>query len=82
MITNRLKLAFVSASMLASAAVFAGEPVKEVKAGVRPGKVLMKKPASAPGHASYETTLTGFVYYAESWNDLETTTPMGVSTLR
>lgn len=81
MITNRLKLAFVSASMLASAAVFAGEPVKEVKAGVRPGKVLMKKPASAPGHASYETTLTGFVYYAESWNDLETTTPMGVYTI-
>lgn len=35
----------------------------------------------SPANSSYETVLTGFVYYAESWNDLETTTPMGIYTI-
>lgn len=34
----------------------------------------------APGNASYETVLTGFVYYASSWESLpgDTNTPMGI----
>lgn len=35
----------------------------------------------APENASYQTQLVGFLYYADSWNDLEGTTPMGIYTV-
>lgn len=35
----------------------------------------------APGNASYQTQLVGFLYYAESWNNLEGKTPMGIYTV-
>ena len=35
----------------------------------------------APSTSAYQTTLVGFMYYAESWNDLEDTTPMGIYTI-
>lgn len=35
----------------------------------------------AHGTASYKTQLVGFLYYADSWNTLEGTTPMGIYTI-
>lgn len=35
----------------------------------------------ANSNASYKTTLVGFLYYADSWNNLEGVTPMGIYTI-
>lgn len=35
----------------------------------------------APEHASYETRLTGFVYYASNWETMSGTTPLGIYTI-
>ena len=34
-----------------------------------------------PSNASYETTLVGFLYYADSWNHIDDITPMGIYTI-
>lgn len=35
----------------------------------------------APSTSSYQTTIVGFIYYADSWNDLDDITPMGIYTV-
>lgn len=43
-----------------------------------PARVTVRR---ANTNASYKTTLVGFLYYADSWNDLEGVTPMGIYTI-
>lgn len=45
------------------------------------GNSYYKAGPKAPAHSSHKTLLTGFVYYAKSWNDLETNTPIGIYTI-
>lgn len=52
--------------------------VRNIAGSATPRHINVKK---APVNASYETTLVGFLYYADSWNDLEGTTPLGIYTI-
>lgn len=53
----------------------------ELKRSCQAAETPAKVPFRAPADASYKTRLVGFLYYAESWNDLQGTTPMGIYTL-
>lgn len=59
-----------------SAARTAPESLRELRISPVMAEKELNLKHNAPAKGSYETVLTGFLYYAESWNDL----PSGVNT--
>ncbi len=80
----------IATTLMAAAALVASsaeavefERTRELRSDIlRPEK--QDAPFKAPGHASYETVLTGFVYYASSWENLPDNeyTPMGIYSIK
>lgn len=79
-LNNKLVYALAGLAMMPSA-VSAQEQMQELKRANTTDSPVHVNVKRAPTHASYQTTLVGFMYYAESWNDLEGTTPMGIYTI-
>ena len=81
-LSNKFILAAAAAAMLPGALTAQDKQTRELKrinASERHTAYVCRK---APGSASYQTQLVGFLYYAESWNDPELqTTPMGIYTI-
>ena len=84
--TKILKLALLGAAVIPAAAMADSEKTLELRAGVRGADdktIAARTVAKAPENASYQTALVGFVYYADSWNNLPDNeyTPMGIYTI-
>lgn len=76
------KLVYALAGLMAiPASLSAQEQVRELKRANTTDSPMHVNVKHAPSSAAYQTTLIGFLYYAESWNDLEGTTPMGIYTV-
>lgn len=78
--TDRILCAITSALLLPGMALAHDESRETMNPHVSdsPMHVNVKR---VPSNASYRTNLVGFLYYADSWNDLEGITPMGIYTL-
>lgn len=78
----RLSAAAAAMGTLVTVGVVAQE-LREVRTSIRPKTEAHKELQKAPEHSSYTANLIGFVYYAESWNDLsdDVYTPMGIYTI-
>lgn len=75
---------FILAAGLAAGIIptaWSAEPTRELRRCSLNESEPLKIAPRLPQHASYQTCLVGFLYYAESWNDLEGTTPLGIYTL-
>ena len=71
----------LAAAALLPASLSAQEQTREVRGlntARAPRHTAVRR---APSNASYETTLVGFLYYADSWNNLDDTTPLGIYTI-
>lgn len=76
------KLVYALAGLMAiPASLSAQEQMLELKRANTTDSPMHLNVKHAPSTSAYQTTLVGFMYYAESWNDLEDTTPMGIYTI-
>lgn len=81
---EKIIITLAAVAILPSAVLSSGHKTRELKRGYAvdgsPARAVVRK---SPAHASYETQLVGFLYYADSWNRLPDgqATPMGIYTI-
>lgn len=81
-LNNRFILAAAAAAMLPGTVMAQGDETRELKCFNTRKDCPAYVSRKAPGNASYQTQLVGFLYYADSWNDPNLqTTPMGIYTI-
>lgn len=79
-LTSSLVCTLAGLAMMPSA-MSAQEQMRQLNRTATTDRPMHVNVKHAPGNAAYQTTLVGFIYYADSWNYLEGTTPLGIYTV-
>lgn len=78
---NKLIIATAVSAVLSGVTMAQDDITRELKTTAVHEDCPVSVSRKAPSQSSYQTQLVGFLYYADSWNDLEGTTPMGIYTI-